>query len=114
MAKLQHCVPPTAIPSRQAAIEMAAKFTPGMPVQIRAEEFRVYGEKRSEYSYPGRVVALATLSGSSILTGRILVETTTVIHYQKTATRKGTRVYQTAEGPRRVVAVWPWDVAPGE
>jgi hypothetical protein len=99
------------VPNRAAAIAAAARFEPGATVLVYAEELAKYGEGRNPFTYEARVVRRDTLPGSDQLTGRIMVETTTVVHYQKTATRGGSRTYQTAKGKPQVFAVWPWDIA---
>jgi hypothetical protein len=99
------------VPGRGVAIEAATSVVPGTAVQVYAETLEQYGPDRNAFAFEGRVVRRDTLPGSEQLTGRLMVETTVVCHYQKTATRKGTRTYQTAAGKRRVIAVWPWDIA---
>jgi hypothetical protein len=100
-----------AIPDRKTAIETAKRFAAGQSVRIMAEPLSLYGPGRSDFGYVGRVVRLDTLPGADILTGRVMVETDLIVHYQKTATRRGTRTYRTALSKRRTIAVWPWDIA---
>lgn len=99
------------VPGRQEAIEAARRFAEGQPVQIMAEPFALYGPGRATFAFAGKVVRLDTLPGSTIPTGRILVETDLIVRYQKTATRRGTRTYRAALSRRRTIAVWPWDIA---
>jgi len=98
------------VPGRGVAIEVVASVVPGTTVQVYAETLEQYGPNRNQFTFEGRVVRRDALPGSTQLTGRLMVETTVRRHYQKTATRKGTRMYQTVEGKRRVIAVWPWDI----
>jgi hypothetical protein len=99
------------LPRREVAVDAAMRIESGTTVRVYAELLEQYGPKRNQFTFEGRVVRRDTLPGSEQLTGRLMVETTVVCHYQKTATRKGTRTYQTAAGKRRVLAVWPWDIA---
>ena len=99
------------LPDRKTAIEAAKRFAAGQEVRVMAEPFSLYGPGRNDFAFAGRVVRLDTLSGSDIPTGRVLVETDLIVRYQKSATRRGTRVYRAALSKRRTIAVWPWDIA---
>jgi hypothetical protein len=100
-----------ALPKRAAAVVQSMKFEPGRVVRIYAEDMGMYGPLRNTFAYEARVIRRDVLSGSTMLTGRLIVETATVCHYQKSAVRNGTKVYQTAQGKRRTLVVWPWDIA---
>lgn len=98
------------VPGRLAAIASVTDYAPGDFVSVFAEELMKYGPTRNEFAFDATVLKLDTLPGSDQLTGRLLVETTVDCHYQKTATRNGTKTYRTAPGKRRTLAVWPWDI----
>ena len=98
------------LPKRPEAIAQSMRFHPGNQVRVYAEELEKYGPMRDPFMFPAKVLRWDFLPGSTILTGRLVVETTVVVHYQKSATRNGTRVYQTAEGKSREITVWPWDL----
>jgi hypothetical protein len=93
------------------AIASVAKYFVGDRVLVFAEELSKYGPNRSWVVFDAQVWKLDTLPGSDQLTGRLIVATSKIVHYQKTATRHGTREYRIADGKLRKLAVWPWDVS---
>jgi hypothetical protein len=100
-------------PDRAAAALAAADIVAGSAareVRMFAEPLDRYGPGRNPFTVPVRVLGLDFLPGSSVPTGRVLVDLSLTVSYQKTATRGGTREYRAAPARTRAIVVWPWDL----
>lgn len=80
---------------------------------VFAEALQLYGQGRSTFTYPGRVVGAVYLPGSQIPTGRVWVEIAVVCRHEKSKLRGGVRVWRSVPGKVRRIVCWPWDLNPG-
>lgn len=94
----------------RAASDLVARFG-GTEVRVFAEALDTYGPGRNPFTFPGVIRGLDVLPGSSVLTGRVIVDVSVQVRYQKTATRGGSREYRAAPARPRLIVVWPWDLA---
>jgi hypothetical protein len=97
-------------PGRTAAIAIAAGFHPGDEVRVFVEPLDCYGSGRAPFTIPGRVVGADVLSGSTIPTGRVVVEVAHLARHAKTAVRGGERVWTAVPARPRRERFWPWDL----